>query len=127
MTAINATASLSPGLVFMGGPESLFDLMQNLLDAEQIDPAVRNVALMALVAYHGATLSNDKLSAVHAINKIHKDALLLLDYLWGIDSGVNGVYTMPVDNPGAPQLHEIAAQVATTRAARGYAALKVTS
>lgn len=126
MATINATANLSPGLIFTAGPQSLFDLLQNFMDMEQWDANTRTDALSALTAYHAATIANDKITGQHAINRIHKDSTMLLDYFYGIYSGVYGVWTMPVDRPAAPQLSEIVKQVAATRAARGLNALKVT-
>ena len=116
-TAMQATALLAPRATMAAVmPESLFALLQGLMDQEQWDPTTRTTTLATLVAYHAATAAPDKYTQVVAIQKIRKDALLLLDHMWNMfGSGNYGIYGMPIDAPSAPQLTEVLQTVAATR------------
>jgi hypothetical protein len=119
ITVASGGVAMTPGVVFSAMPQSLFDLLQNMMDQEQWDPTVRNTALASLMAYHVATSSDDEFTANSALNKMYTDALMLLNHMYGVySSGIYGVFTMPVDRPPAAQLSEILTQVSTTRIAR---------
>lgn len=110
-----APARLSPSVTFGATPQSLFDLLQNLMDSQEWDATLRTQALTYLIAYHVSTVSNDKFTAVKAVDKIHKDVELLLDHVWN----VFGVRGMQVDRPDAGQLAQLVSHVSATRSSLG--------
>jgi hypothetical protein len=119
MATLQGSAALSVNNTFSAMPQSLFDLLQNLMDMEQWDPTTRTAALALLVAYHAATSNDDQFHSTAMVNQIHLDSLLLLNHMYGIySSGIYGVFAMPADKPPAQQLSEVLVQVATTRTAK---------
>lgn len=114
MTAWAGSALLSPSVIFGSTPESLFKLLQVLMEAEISDPLARRDAIENLVAYHCATISNDKYTAVVNACHIHRQVLLMLDSIWNV-FGPTGI---PVHKPSNIQYHETAALITTKRAAQ---------
>lgn len=120
MAAIQGTASFSAGVVFTPKFTSTFLLLQALLDKLELgNTRARNDALEFLIAYHAATLSNDKYSAVVNMNKIHARALLYLDHMWN----VYGPAGLPIDAPSHAALSELTSAVSTARTNASYTPL----
>lgn len=124
MATQNASALLTGSVTFGGIPQSLFGLLQNLMDQHQWDPTIRTAALASLVAYHAATANDDQFHGVVAINQIKLDALMLLAHMYNqYGSGIYGVYSMPSDRPAPVILSEVLSRVATTRTTKNRPAL----
>jgi hypothetical protein len=114
-TAWAGSATLSPSVTLTSIPESLFTLLQTLMDAEISDPIARRDAIEHLVAYYCATISNDKYTAVVNANHVHRQVLLMLDSAWNV-FGPGGI---PVHTPPANEFHDTMAKITSKRAGAG--------
>jgi hypothetical protein len=119
-TRVGAFAGLAPASFFGGMPASIFSFLATLLDQQSADPVQRSQAITYLMVYQASTLADDKNTAVLGIEKMHDDALLLLDHLWGI-FGPSGI---PIDRPSDAQLGEIKYNVITGRSKKNLKPLK---
>lgn len=126
MTAIQGTASLSSGVSFgASGPASIFSLIKALLDNESADANERREAVESLVAYHCATISADKYTAVKEAFHVHRQALLLLDYVWDVFGSTGGIFgsgAMP-HSPNPLLLSQIASSISARRTTQSLGSL----
>lgn len=126
MTVMQGTALFSPGLTFgASGPSSIFSLLKALLDNESADPGERRDAVESLVAYHCATISTDKYTAVKEAFHIQRQTLLLLDYVWDVFGSAGNIFgnnAMP-HSPNPLILSQIASTIAARRATQSLGTL----
>lgn len=126
MAAIQGTALFSPGLTFgAGGSPSVFSSIKALLDNESASADERREAVESLVAYHCATISADKYTAVREAAHIHRQALLLIDYVWNVFGSAGNIFgnnSMP-HSPNPVLLGQIASTIAARRTNRSLGTL----
>lgn len=126
MATIQGTALLAPSLSFgASGPASIFSLLKALLDSESADPVERRDAVESLVAYHCATISTDKYTAIREAAHVNRQNLLILDYLWDVFGSAGNIFgnkAMP-HSPDPLLLSQIASSVAARRTVQSLVVL----
>lgn len=100
---------------FIAIPASLFGLMQGFIDKAQGDYDLRTNAISQLLAYHAASNNDQKRVALRTIEKVYKDATLLLGHMYG----TFGAAGMPLNRPDFNAMNEITTAVKTARTNKG--------